>query len=122
MRYLEFANNTTGYLNQANVNSGLIYNPSTNEITVSRINLSSGSIYTQSNELNSGKNVNALDQLSIQYSGYNGGLTQFRDTKIFNGKSNPVALFQGSDQSLYVWGNITGYYRSEEHTSELQSN
>jgi len=66
-----------------------------------------------SNQINSGYNYNGSTELAINYAGYLGGTTQFRDTKIFNGKNAPSALFQGSTKNFYSYGDVTAYYSSD---------
>lgn len=74
----------------------------------------SGSIYITNNQINSGYNYNAGDgTLSINYTGYNAGTTQFRNLYIYDGKSNSIATFVGSDKSLYVYGDVQAYYSSD---------
>lgn len=46
--------------------------------------------------------TNALGSISLNYNGYNGGTTQFRDTKIFDGKQNVVAIFTGTNKNLLL--------------------
>lgn len=45
---------------------------------------------------------NANAEIAINYNGYNGGATQFRDTTIYNGKNVPIAKFQGSTKHELV--------------------
>lgn len=44
--------------------------------------------------------TNALGSISLNYNGYNGGTTQFRDTKIFDGKQNVIAMFTGTSRNF----------------------
>lgn len=44
--------------------------------------------------------TNALGSISLNYNGYNGGTTQFRDVKIFDGKQNVVAEFTGTSRNF----------------------
>lgn len=46
--------------------------------------------------------TNALAEVAINFAGYNGGTTQFRDLEIFNGKNSTVARFIGTTNTLYV--------------------
>jgi hypothetical protein len=50
--------------------------------------------------------TNGLGAVGINYSGYNGGTTQFRDTTIFNGKNAQIAKFDGTTRHIWV-GNGT---------------
>jgi hypothetical protein len=67
-------------------------------------------LYIGGNQINSGPGYNALIELAFNYTGYAGGSTQFRDVRIFDGKTASVCLFQGSDKGLYNYGNVTAYY------------
>ena len=40
--------------------------------------------------------LNGLAAITLNYNGYNGGTTQFRDTRIFNGKQSQIAHFDGT--------------------------
>lgn len=44
--------------------------------------------------------TNALAAVSVNYNGYAGGTTQFRDFKIFDGKQNVVAIFTGTNKNF----------------------
>ncbi len=50
--------------------------------------------------------TNALAAVSLNYNGYNGGTTQFRDTKFFDGKQNVVAMFTGTYKN-FLFGTAT---------------
>ncbi len=60
----------------------------------------SGSTYLNGNQLNAEYNINATAELAINYSGYLGGTTQFRDTTFFNGKNTIIAKLVGSSGNL----------------------
>ncbi len=60
----------------------------------------SGSTYLNGNQLNAEYNTNATAELAINYSGYLGGSTQFRDTTFFNGKNTIIAKLVGSSGNL----------------------
>lgn len=51
--------------------------------------------------------TNGLGSVSVNYNGYNGGTTQFRDFKVFDGKQQVVAIFDGAAASLTVTNKIT---------------
>src|SRR5690606_7499968 len=51
--------------------------------------------------------TNGLSEISINYLGYNGGTTQFRDLGIYDGKGNNIAYFTGSTKKLNVVGGVT---------------
>lgn len=44
--------------------------------------------------------TNALASVSMNYNGYNGGTTQFRDFKVFDGKQNVIAEFTGTSRNF----------------------
>lgn len=46
--------------------------------------------------------TNALASVSINYDGYAGGVTQFRDFKVFDGKTNVVAIFTGTNKNFLL--------------------
>lgn len=46
--------------------------------------------------------TNALASVSMNYNGYNGGTTQFRDFKVFDGKQNVVAIFTGTNKNFLL--------------------
>jgi hypothetical protein len=71
------------------------------------------SLQLEADRIVGGYNYNGVAQVSINYNGYNGGTTQFRNVTVYNGKNAAVALFQGSDKGLYVYGDVTGYYSSD---------
>jgi len=62
------------------------------------------------NQIIGNYNANSPASFWINYSGYQAGLTQFRDLYIGDGKGNAVASFRGSDKLTGLYGavNITG--------------
>lgn len=55
------------------------------------------------NTINSGYNADADDHdIWINYRGYNDGHTRFRDFRIGDGKSNPIAFFDGSEMTANI--------------------
>jgi hypothetical protein len=73
-----------------------------------------GSIFIVNNQINSGYNYNSGDgTLALNYTGYNNGTTQFRSLYVYDGKTSPIAIFAGSDKSLYVYGDVQAYYASD---------
>ena len=67
-----------------------------------------GAAYLTGNQLNAGWNTNTADQLSINYNGYQGSTTQYRDTVIYDGKNNLVARFSGSTGNVGIGAASTG--------------
>jgi Chaperone of endosialidase len=65
-----------------------------------------GSLYLNSNQINN-IDYNGLSEIAINYVGYNAGTTQFRDFKVYNGKTAAIATFTGSTGDLTASGNIT---------------
>jgi len=60
-----------------------------------------------SNQLQSGYNQNADNtDFWINYTGYQGGSTYFRDFRIGDGKQNQIAFFDGSTKNATFTGNI----------------
>jgi hypothetical protein len=83
----------------------------------------SGSVYIINNQINSGYNYNAGDgSLAINYTGFNSGTSHFRNLNIYDGKSNSIATFAGSDKSLYVYGDVQAYYSSDISLKENITN
>lgn len=79
--------------------------------TVDSVN--NGDLYITSNQLNSGFNTDAASELAINYFGYQTGTSQFRDLRIFDGKNQTTAWFQGSTRNFYSYGDVTAYYSSD---------
>jgi len=50
--------------------------------------------------------TNANGEVALNYTGYAGGTTQFRDTEIFNGKNATVAKFIGATNAAYFSGSV----------------
>jgi excisionase family DNA binding protein len=61
-----------------------------------------GSTYITNDQLNFQYDVNANSQGYINYRGYAGGTTQFRDLGIYDGKQNNIAFFQGSTGNVGI--------------------
>ena len=59
------------------------------------------------NTLNVAYGVNGAYDLHLNYNGYNGGTTQFRNLKINDGKRGEIASFIGSDKSATFAGTIS---------------
>ena len=56
-----------------------------------------------SNQIQAGYNTNAEDvDLWVNYSGYQGGTTRFRDFRIGNGKNGQIAFFDGSTSRVGI--------------------
>lgn len=79
---------------------------------------STDNIYIQDGSINADWESNANNAMHINWYGYNGGTTQFRDLNIGDGKNNAIAFFDGStgnvgigttapSQLLDVQGNIS---------------
>ncbi len=59
-----------------------------------------GVYFSDTNTINGQYSSNANDVLHLNYRGYQGGSTQFRDLNIANGKTATIAFFQGSTGSV----------------------
>lgn len=72
------------------------------------IDLSGGSIYTSGVQINSGYNLD-LDgvDLRLNYAGYQGGFTRFRDIIMSDGKGNDVLQLVGSTKNATFSGSVT---------------
>lgn len=62
-------------------------------------------LVVKSNQLNE-TGTNAVATVALNYDGYNGGTTQYRNVDVYDGKNNSVATFTGSTKSLNVVGGI----------------
>lgn len=55
-------------------------------------------------------NVHAGDSdsssLKVNYTGYNGGISRYRDTVIYNGKNSSIATFDGSSKQVSLFGKL----------------
>ena len=82
--------------------------PSVTAITVSTNSLLGGLI-VKGDQINQ-YSTNATDSVDINYDGYLGGTTQFRDLIVYDGKNAQVAKFTGSTKALEVAGafDVTG--------------
>lgn len=67
-----------------------------------------GSLYLNTNQINN-IDYNGLAEVAINYVGYAAGTTQFRDLRVYNGKTAAIATFAGSTGDLTTTGNITAY-------------
>lgn len=65
---------------------------------------------------------NGVAEVGVNYSGYLGGTTQFRNFVVYNGKNSPIGTFTGSTGSLTVAGDVAAYsdatLKSDVHTIE----
>lgn len=50
--------------------------------------------------------TNGPGNLAFNYLGYAGGTSQFRDTSIYDGKQNPIAVFSGASRSVGLYGDV----------------
>ena len=66
------------------------------------------SLLLSENQINTTQ-YNGLADIALNYVGYNSGTTQFRDLKVYNGKTTLIATFTGSTGDLTTSGNITAY-------------
>ncbi len=66
-----------------------------------------GGPYFQANQINSGYSDNSATNLFINYTGYVGGTTQFRDLYVADGKTATIAHFTGSTKQVDFAGAIT---------------
>ncbi len=69
-------------------------------------NITNGTITIASGQINQ-TGTNATADLAINFDGYNLGITQFRNTVIYNGKEAPIATFTGSDKSTTLAGALS---------------
>ncbi len=65
-----------------------------------------GNLVAKANQLNESA-TNATASLFLNYDGYSGGTTQFRDTEVYDGKNTRVAKFTGSTKTLTLDGPLT---------------
>lgn len=50
--------------------------------------------------------VNAVAEISVNFTGFNGGTTQFRNFTIYDGKNNTIAGFTGSNKATTLNGQV----------------
>ncbi len=93
--WIDATNNRVGILNT---------NPLQALDVVGSANLT-GSLFV-SNQLNAAYGTNAETELAINYAGYLGGATQFRNTTFFDGKNTAIAKLLGSTGNLGI-GTLT---------------
>ena len=107
---------TVGALNSGSITSGF------GSINIGADTLTAGSSYLadlviKSSQINETA-TNSSASLYVNYDGYNGGVTQFRDLDIRDGKNANVATFTGSAKSLNVVGAVTGSNLSGTNTGD----
>ena len=94
----------------ATVLSGTTMNMNYGSVAVNgTLNINTGSGYGANftgNEINEGYGVNAEDTLNINYRGYSGGTTQFRNFKVSDGKNAQIFLLTGSTKAATFSGNV----------------
>lgn len=61
-------------------------------------------VYISGGSINFGFGNNATDKLHINFTGYNGGFTQFRDIEFDDGEGNEAMYLTGSTKSLKIDG------------------
>jgi hypothetical protein len=66
-----------------------------------------GYVYITDDQINSYFSTNAEATLNINYYGYNQGLTQFRNFKIFDGKGSEILQLIGSTKASTFYGQLT---------------
>lgn len=81
--------------------------------SLSKFGFDDGAVYVNEDQLNSGYATNASDYFLLNYNGYLGGATQYRDFKVYDGRNGEIASFTGSTKgvqlaaTLGVTGNTT---------------
>jgi hypothetical protein len=65
-------------------------------------------ICLSSNQINS-PGYDGTSEVAINYTGYNGGTTRFRNVSIFNGKQSSIAFFEGSTGNFTATGSVSAY-------------
>jgi len=58
------------------------------------------------NSINKTSGDNDTSDLRLNYSGYNGGVTRFRDTSLYDGKNGLIAKFSGSTKTFTHYGTV----------------
>lgn len=106
---------TVNTITGTNFNARLFSN---NEILVENPVGGQWSVQLTGNQINSGYSYNATTELALNYGGYLGGATQFRDVAIFDGKNSLSARFQGSNKTLYSYGDVVAFTSSDARLKE----
>lgn len=77
--------------------------------TQSHFGSSGGNFFIDNNTLNYAYTANSNSQGWINFTGYEGGATQFRDLIIGDGKQNQIAFFDGSTGNLNIVSGVLLY-------------
>ena len=72
--------------------------------------------HTNTNTLNFGYDINSNTGGWVNYKGYQGGTTQFRDFYVGDGKGSVVAIFEGSTSRVGIGTNDPGYQLDIQNT------
>ncbi len=82
--------------------------PAAGTFTQATVNNNSflGNLVIKSGQLNEFA-TNGVGAIDLNFDGYNGGTTQFRNVRVYDGKNAQVAIFTGSTKSLDVVGAIS---------------
>jgi len=88
------------------------------------IEFTGGQVRLIANQLQSGFNDDAEDRdFWINYQGYNGGQTRYRDFRVGDGKQNQIAFFDGSTKNVTFASNVIsgGWFQGAQGTNTLYS-
>ncbi len=77
--------------------------------------------FTSANSLNAQYGANSNATFWVNYAGYNGGTTQFRDFKVGDGKNNSVLMVQGSTGNVGI-GTISPNFKLEVNGTASTTN
>jgi hypothetical protein len=92
---------TATFSGQADFNSGSLYNAGFGNAG------GAGNVYIVSGTINGQFSSNATDHLDLNWFGYQGGATQFRDLNIRDGEGAIIAAFTGSTKATTLNGSLT---------------
>ena len=88
-------------------NLSLTLDASQNAIFAGDIVASGGAIHIKANQIQSGYNADSEDSdIWINYQGYAGGTTRYRDFRVGDGKQNQLLLIDGSNKQATFAGNV----------------
>ena len=95
-------------INKNGVGDRLVINGAGNATFSGSVEFSAGVVRLIANQLQSGYNADSEDSdFWINYQGYQGGTTRYRDFRIGNGKQGQIAFFDGSTSATTFAGNVT---------------
>jgi hypothetical protein len=85
-------------------NTGYYLDPASNSVLGG--NLTLGGMYLRDNSIEQNKS-NSEASIAVNYYGYAGGATQFRNFNVYDGKTNPILSITGSSKAAVFAGDVS---------------